>query len=74
MKHWRARVVLPVRTTGEDGSIIDITPGEYALRECDGARYLLTSRTENAAGFSLWFTELLQCAYAGQVEILGMWP
>jgi len=73
-KHWRARVVVAVRTTSDDGRVINITPGEYSLREGDGARYILTSHAESPMGFSFWFTELLQCAYAGQVEILGVWP
>jgi len=73
-KQWRARVVLPVRTTSEDGRLVIISPGEYTLREQEGARYQLIRHPENSTRLSLWFADLLLCAYMGQLEILGVWP
>jgi hypothetical protein len=73
-KQWPARVLLTVRTTSHDGRIVTITPGEYTLSEAEGARYELIPRAEKSLGSSLWFAELLQCTYMGQLEILGVWP
>jgi len=73
-KQWRARVVLPVRTTSEDGQLVNILPGEYTLGEEQGARYQLIRCTENSTHLSLWFADLLLCTYMGQLEILGIWP
>jgi hypothetical protein len=60
--------------TSDDGSLVDISPGEYTLSEAEGARYELSARTDNRVCQSLWYTELLLSAYMGQVEILGVWP
>ena len=73
-KHWRARVVLAVRTTGEDGRLVNILPGEYTLSEEEGARYQLIRCAENPIRLSLWFADILRCTYMGQLEILGVWP
>jgi hypothetical protein len=73
-KQWRARVLLTMRTTNVDGEIVIVPPGEYTLSEAKGARYELIRRAEKSTCQSLWFAELLQCAYMGQVEILGVWP
>ena len=73
-KQWKARVLLTVRTTSDDGRMVTITPGEYALTEGEGARYELVGRAERPICLSLWFAEVLLCTYMGQVEILGVWP
>jgi hypothetical protein len=73
-KQWRARVVLPVRTTSEDGRWVNISPGEYTLTEEEGARYQLIRYPEDSARLSLWFADLLLCTYMGQLEILDTWP
>jgi hypothetical protein len=66
--------VLPVRTTREDGRVVNILPGEYTLSEDEGARYRLIRDAEHSVYLSLWFADLLLCTYTGQLEILGMWP
>jgi hypothetical protein len=73
-KKWRARVIATVHLRSDDGQIVSITPGEYTLSECDGARYQLSPPQQNSASLSLWFGELLQCSYMAQLEILGVWP
>jgi hypothetical protein len=73
-KQWRARVLLTVRTTNDDGGVVTITPGEYTLTEAEGARYELVRRAENSICLSLWFAEVLFCTHMGQLQILGMWP
>jgi hypothetical protein len=73
-KQWTARVLLPVRTTGDDGRVVTITPGEYTLSEREGARYELIRSAEKPMCFSFWFAELLLYAYTGRLEILGVWP
>ena len=73
-KQWTARILRTVRTTGDDGRILTITPGEYTLRESEGARYQLVPRAQTPTGSSLWFGEVLLCAHMGQLEILGDWP
>jgi hypothetical protein len=73
-KQWRARVLLTMRTTDDDGKILTITPGEYTLSESEGARYELARGLEKPVCLSFWFAELLLCAYMGQLEILGVWP
>ena len=73
-KHWPVRVIRPLRMTNDDGSLVDISPGEYTLSEAEGARYRLSPQSDNRVCQSLWYTELLLSAYTGQVEILGVWP
>ena len=73
-KQWRARVILPVSTHGPEGSLVQISPGDYTLIEGEGARYQLVRRTETSSCLSLWFAELQLCSYMGQLEILGVWP
>lgn len=66
--------MLAVRTTGEDGRLVNILPGEYTLSEEEGARYQLIRCAENPTRLSLWFADVLLCTYMGQLEILGVWP
>jgi hypothetical protein len=73
-KQWKARVLLTVRTTGDDGRMVTLTPGEYTLSESEGARYQLVRRAETPVCLSLWFAEVLLCAHMGHLEILGVWP
>lgn len=73
-KQWKARVLLTVRTTGEDGRMVTLTPGEYTLSEGEGARYHLVRRAGTPVSLSLWFAEVLLCTHMGQLEILGVWP
>jgi hypothetical protein len=73
-KKWRTRVVLTVRTNGEDGQAVTLSPGEYTLSEGEGARYQLIQNADGRISLSLWHAELLLCAYMGQLEILGVWP
>jgi hypothetical protein len=73
-KQWKARVLLTVRTTGEDGRMVTITPGDYTLSEAEGARYQLIRGADAPMCLSLWFAEVLLCAHMGQLEILGVWP
>jgi hypothetical protein len=73
-KQWKARVRLTVRTTGDDGRMVTITPGEYTLSEGEGARYQLIRRADTPVCLSLWFAEVLLCTHRGQLEILDAWP
>ena len=73
-KHWRARVVTRVCTSSDDGRIVDILPGDYTLSEVEGARYQLVPYADKHTCLSIWFAEVLVCAYMGQLEILGVWP
>jgi len=63
-----------MRTTNVDGEVVSVPPGEYTLSETKDARYELVRHAEKSTSLSLWFAELLLCAYTGQVEILGVWP
>jgi len=73
-KQWRARVITRVSTSGDDGRLVDIPPGEYTLSEGEGARYELVPYADKHTCLSIWFAEVLVCAYMGQLEILGVWP
>jgi hypothetical protein len=67
-------VLLTLRTTSVNGEVVSVPPGDYTLSEAKGARYELVRPAEKSVCLSLWFAELLLCAYMGQVEILGVWP
>ena len=73
-KQWKARVLLTVRTTSDDGQMVTIAPGEYTLSEAEGARYQLVRHAEKPMCSSLWFAEVLLCTHMGQLQILGVWP
>ena len=63
-----------MRMTDDDGHLVIVPPGQYTLLEAAGARYQLSGYAVLVLCLSLWFAEVLLCAYMGQLEILGVWP